>query len=161
MKKIATYLFLIINLVFYSGNALSKIVGDKIILGTTFSITGKNSSETSFYKNQIDRAIKSINSLGGVNVGGKSYQLEIIYYDNESNANRANQLINRLINHEGLQYLIVLQNFKLSNQTKKLIENNQISIAKSYEAIKIYKEAFESVNSVESIKIKKFILNNR
>tara|TARA_B100001093_G_scaffold411549_1_gene401062 strand:- start:2541 stop:3026 length:486 start_codon:yes stop_codon:yes gene_type:complete len=160
MKKIFLFLVIAIKLIFYSNIAVSKIIGDKIIIGTTLSITGKNSSENLLYKNQFDRAIESINSLGGVNVGGKSYQFEIIYYDNESNASRANQLITRLIQNDGVQYLIILQNEKLSIPLKNLIENEQISIATSYEAISIYKKAFESVNSIESKIIKNFILNN-
>ena len=162
MKKIIIHLILVINIIFYLSNtAVSKVVGDKIIVGTTFSITGNSSTETLFYKNQFDRAIEGINSLGGVYVGGKSYQFEIIYYDDESNTNRANHLIKRLIQNDGIQFLIVLQNVKLSGQVKNIIEKNHISIAKSYEALSIYKEAFETVNSVKSKEIKNFILNNR
>ena len=161
MKKIFLFLVIAIQLIFYSNVAVSKIVSDKIIIGTILSITGKNSSENLLYKNQFDRAIENINSFGGVNVGGKLYQFEIIYYDNESNASRTNQLITRLIQNDGVRYLIILQNEKLSNPIKNLIENDQISIATSYEAVSIYKEAFETVNSVDSKKIKDFILNYR
>ena len=160
MKKISIYIILIINVVFYSSNAVSKIVGDKIILGTTFSITGKNSSKNLFYKSQFDKTIKNINSLGGVSVGGKSYQFEIIYYDDMSNTSRANQLLARFILNEGVQFLIVLPNIKLSNLTKNLIKKYKISVVKSYEAVKIYKETFETVNSVNSKKIKDFLINN-
>ena len=162
MKKIIIYLILIVNIILYLTNtAISKVVGDKIIIGATLSITGNSSSETLFYKNQFDRAVENINSSGGVYVGGKSYLFEIIYYDNESNIKRANYLIKRLIQNEGVQFLIVLQNVKLSEEVKNIIENNHISIAKSYEALSIYKKAFETVNSVESKKIKNFIANNR
>ena len=162
MKKIIIYLILIINIIFYLTNtATSKVVGDKIVIGTTFSITGNRSSETLFYKNQFNRTIENINSSGGVYVGGKSYLFEIIYYDDESNTKRANHLIKRLIQNDGVQFLILLQNVKLSEQVKNIIENNNISIAKSYEALSIYKKAFETVNSVESKKIKNFIANNR
>tara|TARA_B100001093_G_C26417133_1_gene838158 strand:+ start:190 stop:675 length:486 start_codon:yes stop_codon:yes gene_type:complete len=161
MKIFILFLVIIIKLIFYSNTAVSKIVEDKIIIGATLSMTGQNSSQNLLYKDQFDRAIKSINSLGGVNVGGKSYQFEIIYYDNESNTSRANKLITRLIQNDGVQYLIILKNEKLFNPVKSLIENDQISIARSYEAVSIYKKAFEAVNSVDSKKIKNFILNNR
>jgi len=162
MKKIIIYLILIVNIIFYLTNtAISKVVGDKIIIGTTFSITGNSSSETLFYKNQFNRAIENINSSGGVYVGGKSYLFEIIYYDDESDTKRVNHLIKRLIQNDGVQFLIVLQNVKLSEQVKNIIEDNHISIAKSYEALSIYKKAFETVNSLKSKKIKNFIANNR
>ena len=161
MKKITIYIILIINVVFYSSNAVSKIVGDKIIIGTTFSITGKNSSKNIFYKNQLDKTIKNINSLSGVSAGGKSYQFEIVYYDDMSNTGKANQLLARLIQNEGVQFLIVLPNLKLSNLTKNLIKKYKISVIKSYEAVKIYKETFETVNSVNNEKIRNFLLNNR
>jgi branched-chain amino acid transport system substrate-binding protein len=162
MKKIIIYLILIVNIILYLTNtAISKVVGDKIIIGTTLSITGNSSSETLFYKNQFDRAVENINSLGGVYVGGKSYLFEIIYYDDASNIKRANHLIKRLIQNDGVEFLIVLQNVKLSEEVKNIIENNHISIAKSYEALSIYKKAFETVNSVKSKTIKNFIANNR
>ena len=162
MKKIIIYLILIVNIILYLTNtAISKVVGDKIFIGTTLSITGDSSSETLFYKNQFDRAVENINSSGGVYVGGKSYLFEIIYYDDASDIKRANHLIKRLIQNDGLQFLIVLQNVKLSEEVKNIIENNHISIAKSYEALSIYKKAFETVNSVKSKTIKNFIANNR
>ena len=162
MKKIIIYLILIVNIILYLTNtAISKVVGDKIFIGTTLSITGDSSSETLFYKNQFDRAVENINSSGGVYVGGKSYLFEIIYYDDASDIKRANHLIKRLIQNDGLQFLIVLQNVKLSEEVKNIIENNHISIAKSYEALSIYKKAFETVNSVKSKTIKNFITNNR
>ena len=94
-------------------------------------------------------------------MGGKSYLFEIIYYDDASDIKRANHLIKRLIQNDGLQFLIVLQNVKLSQEVKNIIENNHISFAKSYEALSIYTKAFETVNSVKSKTIKNFIANNR
>ena len=65
MKKIIIYLILIVNIILYLTNtAISKVVGDKIFIGTTLSITGDSSSETLFYKNQFDRAVENINSSG-------------------------------------------------------------------------------------------------
>ena len=99
--------------------------------------------------------------MSGVSAGGKSYQFEIVYYDDMSNTGKANQLLARLIQNEGVQFLIVLPNLKLSNLTKNLIKKYKISVIKSYEAVKIYKETFETVNSVNNEKIRNFLLNNR
>ncbi|MGH8743529.1 MAG: amino acid ABC transporter substrate-binding protein, partial [Burkholderiales bacterium] len=50
--------------------------------------------------------VKRINEMGGVKVGGKSYKLKVIYYDDESTPARGAQLAERLINQDGVQFLL-------------------------------------------------------
>ena len=72
---------------------------------------------------------------------------------------RANQLIKRLILNEGVQFLIVLNNLELFDETKDIIKENDISVATSTEASLIYKKAFEEVDSVDSKQIREFLNN--
>ena len=44
--------------------------------------------------------------MGGVKVGGKTYKFDIIYYDDESNSGRAAQLAERLIQQDGVQFML-------------------------------------------------------
>jgi branched-chain amino acid transport system substrate-binding protein len=86
--------------------AAAKVEGDKIILGSAISITGKYSQEGKNAMDGYNLAVKMINDRGGVKVNGKNYQLEVKYYDDESTPARTAQLLERLINQDGVQYVL-------------------------------------------------------
>jgi branched-chain amino acid transport system substrate-binding protein len=89
-----------------AGAAIAKVEGDTIILGSANSLTGKYSSNGVDTQNGYDIAIKKINEMGGVMVGGKSYKLAVKYYDDESTPARTAQLLERLIEQDGVQYIL-------------------------------------------------------
>ena len=153
--------FLLLSLfLFFTPVASSKIVSDKVHIGAIISLTGEFSSEAIIFKERYDKETQDINKAGGLRIGGKSYLLNVNYYDDESNLLRANNLIKRLINYEGFQYLIIPQTLEVSENIKNLIKAENISIKASIHAIKDYKKAFETVNSVDNKRIKQFILND-
>jgi branched-chain amino acid transport system substrate-binding protein len=73
-------------------NALAKVEGDTIILGSAISLTGKYATNGLHTQRGYDYAVKVINEKGGVTVNGKSYQLAVKYYDDESTPARGAQL---------------------------------------------------------------------
>ena len=153
--------FLLFSLfLFFTPIASSKIVLDKVHIGAIISLTGEFSSEAIILKERYDKETQDINKKGGLSIGGKTYLFNVNYYDDESNLLRANNLIKRLINHEGFQYLIIPQTLEVSDSIKNLIKTENISIKSSIHAIKDYKKAFETVNSVDNKRIKQFILND-
>ena len=153
--------FLLFSLfLFFTPIASSKIVLDKVHIGAIISLTGDFSSEAIILKEKYDKETQDINKQGGLSIGGKTYLFNVNYYDDESNLLRANNLIKRLINHEGFQYLIIPQTLEVSDSIKNLIKTENISIKSSIHAIKDYKKAFETVNSVDNKRIKQFILND-
>lgn len=80
--------------------------GDTITLGAAVSMTGKYSTNG---KNTVDGyqlAAKRVNEAGGVKVGGKTYKLEIKYYDDESTSARGAQLVERLIQQDNVQFVL-------------------------------------------------------
>ncbi len=144
-----------------TSNSSAKIIGKKIVFGSTVSLSGKYSSEAISIKKNHKIFIEKINQSNGIKISGKLYKFEIIYYDNESNETRANQLLKRLIQNDGVQYLISPHNLKLSDEVENLIKINKLAISPSYDAIKIYIDAFKSTDSIESRKIREYILNNK
>ena len=84
----------------------AKADGDSITLGAAVSITGKYSTNGKNTKDGYDLAVEKINSAGGIDVGGKKYSLKIIYYDDESTPARGAQLAERLINQDGVKFLL-------------------------------------------------------
>jgi branched-chain amino acid transport system substrate-binding protein len=89
-----------------AGGAMAKVEGDTIILGSAISLSGKYSTNGLHTQKGYDFAVERINEAGGVKVGGKSYKLAIKYYDDESAANRATQLAERLIQQDGIEYML-------------------------------------------------------
>ncbi|HEX9768268.1 MAG TPA: amino acid ABC transporter substrate-binding protein [Kiloniellales bacterium] len=88
------------------GSANAKVEGDTIILGAAVSVTGKYSTNGKHTMNGYDLAVEAINAAGGVEVAGKTYKLDIIYYDDESTPARGAQLAERLINQDGVKFLL-------------------------------------------------------
>ena len=84
----------------------AKVEGEKIILGSAISLTGKYSTNGVHAQNGYELAVQKINEMGGVTVDGKSYQLEVTYYDDESTPARGAQLAERLINQDGVQFML-------------------------------------------------------
>ncbi len=89
-----------------AGAAHAKVEGDTIVLGSAISLTGKYSTNGIHAKNGYELAVKKINETGGVKVGGKSYKLKVVYYDDESTPARGAQLAERLIKQDGVKYML-------------------------------------------------------
>jgi branched-chain amino acid transport system substrate-binding protein len=79
---------------------------DVITLGSAISITGKYSQEGKNAKDGYDFAVKKINDAGGIKIKGKTYKLEVKYYDDESTPARTAQLLERIINQDGIKFIL-------------------------------------------------------
>jgi len=161
LKKILKYFLILIFTNFYTCFLNAKIVEDKIFIGTTFSSKGENSSKSVLYQNYYNRVIEKINNSDGIKVGTKKYIIEIISYDNESNVLRNNSLIKRLIQNDGVQFLIGSNEFELSEEIINLLSKNETVIINSYDAISDYKVLFEKLRTINSKKIREHLLNNQ
>ena len=107
MKKIiVTFISALALLFSYSTLSFAKVVGDKIILGAAVSLTGKYAGSGKHTQKGYDLGVKIVNDNGGVKVGGKTYKLEVQYYDDESDGAKAAALAQRLIEQDGIDYLL-------------------------------------------------------
>jgi len=79
---------------------------DTITLGAAVSLTGKYSVNGKNTQDGYNLAAKVINEHGGVKVGGKAYQLKIVYYDDESTSARGAQLVERLISQDHVDFVL-------------------------------------------------------
>ena len=86
--------------------AVAKVEGDTIVIGSSLSLTGKYSTNGFHTQKGYDFAVKRINDTGGVKVGGKSYKLKVVYYDDESTPSRASQLTERLVKQDGVEFML-------------------------------------------------------
>ena len=86
--------------------AFAQAEGDTIVLGAAVSLTGKYSVNGKNTKDGYDLAVKRINEMGGVKVGGKAHKLKVVYYDDESTPARGAQLAERLIGQDGVKFVL-------------------------------------------------------
>ena len=106
LKFIITLISSILILFATTSLSFAKVVGDTIVLGSAISLTGKYATNGEHTQRGYDLGVKIINEAGGVKVGGKTYKLEVKYYDDESNSAKAAALAQRLIEQDGVQYML-------------------------------------------------------
>jgi branched-chain amino acid transport system substrate-binding protein len=80
--------------------------GDTITFGAAISITGKTAKEGEYTRDGYQMYVDTINEKGGINVGGKTYKVKLVYYDDESKSERTAQLYEKLINEDKVNFLL-------------------------------------------------------
>ncbi len=90
-----------------TGTALPGLAAaEEILLGAAVSHTGKYSVNGKHTSDGYDFAIARVNERGGVKIGDQTYQLQVKYYDDESEAARAAELTERLVGQDGIQFIL-------------------------------------------------------
>ncbi|MEM7207497.1 MAG: amino acid ABC transporter substrate-binding protein [Pseudomonadota bacterium] len=79
---------------------------EELHLGSAISLTGKYATNGIHAKNGYEFAIQKIDENGGVKIGDKCYNFKVTYYDDESKGDRGATLAERLINQDGVQYML-------------------------------------------------------
>ncbi len=109
-----------------SAPAMAGVEGDTIRLGAAVSLTGKYTTAGNHTKRGYDLAVKRINAMGGVTVGGKKYKLAIKYYDDESTPARGAQLAERLIQQDGITFILGPYSSGLTKAIAPVTEKHKI-----------------------------------
>ncbi|MCP3971497.1 MAG: amino acid ABC transporter substrate-binding protein [Rhodobacteraceae bacterium] len=88
------------------GTSASAMECETITLGAAISLTGKYATNGVHAQNGYEFAITKIAENGGVQIGDKCYNFDVIYYDDESKGDRGATLAERLIQQDGVQYML-------------------------------------------------------
>ncbi len=96
---------LVVTMTVGAGSALAAEC-ETITLGSAISLTGKYATNGVHAKNGYEFAIQKIDENGGIKMGDKCYNFSVIYYDDESKGDRGATLAERLINQDGVQYML-------------------------------------------------------
>jgi branched-chain amino acid transport system substrate-binding protein len=67
-----------------------------------------------------------INKAGGINVGDKTYQIEVKYYDDESTAARGAELAERLILQDGVEFMLGPYSSGMTKAIAPVTEQHQV-----------------------------------
>jgi branched-chain amino acid transport system substrate-binding protein len=79
---------------------------DEIVLGAAISQTGKYAREGKFYVDAYTLAVEAVNKAGGVKVGGKTYQLALKLYDDQSDPSLSVRLFTKLVTSDKVNFLL-------------------------------------------------------
>ena len=77
-----------------------------IKLGAAVALTGKSAKTGEYTQDGYNFYIKHLNDAGGVKVGDQQCNLELVVYDDESNADTAAQLAEKLITEDEVGFLL-------------------------------------------------------
>ncbi len=80
--------------------------GDTIVFGAPVSLTGSLTKEGHLTQEGYDFWKNYINAHGGLKIGGKTYKVDIKYYDDESKNDTSAQLAERLIDQDHVNFLL-------------------------------------------------------
>ncbi|PCJ68385.1 MAG: amino acid ABC transporter substrate-binding protein [Rhodobiaceae bacterium] len=135
----------------FVSQAHAKVENDMVYLGAAISLTGKYSTNGAHTQRGYDLAIERINAEGGVIVDGKTYKLAIIYYDDESTPARGAQLAERLIQQDGVTFILGPYSSGLTRAMAPIIEKYGIPMVEANGAsISLFEEGYKYLFAVLS-----------
>jgi branched-chain amino acid transport system substrate-binding protein len=101
---------------------LGRPSGNFIKIGLTLGLTGRYSVEANAALNGILTAIDWVNEQGGVTVQGTSYQLQAIYYDDQSVSTNMDTLYAKLVQQDGAHFLLAPYSSTLTTAAAPIAE---------------------------------------
>lgn len=113
-----------------SQTALAASCGE-IVLGSAISLTGKYATNGIHAKNGYEFAIQKIKDNGGVKIGDKCYNFNVIYYDDESKGDRGATLAERLISQDNVQYMLGPYSSGMTKAIAPVTEKYQIPMVEA------------------------------
>lgn len=136
-----------------SGAASDQTFDGTIKFGAAMSVTGGLAAEAKTSKNGYDFIAAEINKRGGIPVGKKRYKVEIVYYDDASNANTSVQLYEKLINEDKVNFLLGPYSSGVTLATSTVAEKYKIPMVVAHAASPAiynrgYKYTFGVLNTV-------------
>ena len=127
--------------------------GGTVLLGATLSETGKFSVEGKDSRQGYDTWVRWVNEeYGGIRIGDERYRAEIVYYDDESDADTAGNLVQRLIDEDEVQFLLGPYSSSLTTGTSAIAEaNNVIMVEGNGTSDTMFERGFENLFLVATI----------
>ena len=89
-----------------SGPASPAWAADVLKIGAPLAATGADAREGALAKQGYDLWAETVNAHGGIKVGGKTYPVHIIYYDDQSKPQTSAELTDKLISQDHVSFLL-------------------------------------------------------
>ncbi len=115
-------------------------------LGAAVSLTGPFSREGQLLRDGYDLWKDSVNAQGGLKVGGKTYKVDIVYYDDESKAQTSARLTERLITEDKVAFLFGPYSSGIATATAAISERYKVlSLAPMATANSLYSRGYKYI----------------
>ncbi|MGP6190890.1 MAG: amino acid ABC transporter substrate-binding protein [Vulcanimicrobiaceae bacterium] len=125
--------------------------GDTIVFGAALASTGRDAREGTLTKEGYDFWKDYVNSHGGIKVGGKAYQVDIKYADDESNAQTSARLIEKFINEDHVNFILGPYGSATSFAAAAVVERYKVPMVESNGASeKIFNQGYKYTFAVLS-----------
>ncbi len=98
--------------------------GQTVTIGYTMSKTGALNVDSLEQARGFELWRDQVNAAGGIKAGGKSYQIKLVSYDDESNSKRVQQLYTRLILEDKADFLFSPYSSPLTTTASIVTEQN-------------------------------------
>ncbi len=122
---------------------------DVIKIGAAVCLTGKMAYEGNLVKQGYEVWEKWVNDHGGITAGGKTYGVEIIYYDDESDPVRGARLTEKLITEDKVDFIGGPYSSAITFATSAIGEKyGIITIAPMANATNIYERGYKYIFSI-------------
>jgi len=130
----------------------------KIRIGAAVSLTGRLAREGSHVKKGYDTWANWINGRGGINVGGKPYKVEMIYYDDKADATTSAKLTEKLITEDKVNLILGPYSSGITAATSAIGEKYRyVTIAPLANGDFVYERGFKYLFSVTAMATKDLI----
>ena len=118
-------------------------------LGASLALTGAVSREGRQLRDGYEFWKDWVNERGGVDIGGEKYKVEIIYYDDKSDAETGAKLTEKLITEDKVDFLLGPFSSGIAISTTSIGEKyKKLTIAPLSNSTKIYSRGYKYVFSV-------------
>lgn len=117
-----------------------------VTFGASLSLTGKYSRNGEYTKRGYEMWVDLVNEQGGLDIGGEKYEVELMYYDDESSTERASKLVSRLITEDKVDFLLGPYSSTLGMPTSAQADKYKVPMVLTGSASdKIYEQGFKYV----------------
>jgi branched-chain amino acid transport system substrate-binding protein len=87
-------------------SATPALSQDVVRIGAPLALTGALADSGKKQKLGFDLWLERVNKSGGIKTGGKTYKVELVSYDYQTDGKRAGELAEKLINDDKVSFMI-------------------------------------------------------
>lgn len=127
MKK-AVHLLTLLVIASFLLPACGPAGGDTIKVGGIAELTGDIPAVGASFKNAAEMAVAKINDAGGLDVGGKKYQIELIIEDNAGKADQSASAAQKLITQDNVVAIIGPNASRYAIPASEIAESNKVAL---------------------------------
>jgi branched-chain amino acid transport system substrate-binding protein len=126
--------------------AATAFAQDTLKIGAAVSLTGPFSREGELLRDGYDLWKDTANAQGGIKIGGKSYKIDIVYYDDESKAQTSARLTEKLITEDKVAFLFGPYSSGIATATAAISERyKMLSLAPMATANSLYARGYKYI----------------